>query len=81
MYTVLSAIKTPAELPLNKDHIKEAVRVLMREKGGERTSLLSLQRQRLAGKEDVEKGPYLNLKVSPSSTALPGVISKIPLKG
>lgn len=31
--------------------------------------------------EDVEKGPYLNLKVSPSSTALPGVISKIPLKG
>lgn len=53
----------------------------MREKGGERTSLLSLQRQRLAGKEDVEKGPYLNLKVSPSSTALPGVISKIPLKG
>lgn len=31
--------------------------------------------------EDVEKDSYLNLKVSPSSTALPGVISKIPLKG
>lgn len=28
-----------------------------------------------------ENSPYLNLKVSPSSTALPGVISKIPLKG
>lgn len=72
--------RTPAELHLNKDCVKEAVRVLMREKGG-KDSLLSLQRQLLAGKENVEKSPYLNLKVSPSSTALPGVISKIPLKG
>lgn len=71
---------------MNKDHVKDAVKVLMRSgKGGHPGEdflappiPVATRGERGRGRK---KGSYLNLKVSPSSTALPGVISKIPLKG